>query len=184
MQERGQQSAPFELLIAIILMSFVLMIGYNAISDLNDKKCNQENNFAINQFKNAMQRSLSGPTSVDLVIKKCDSRLSQELTLKVEPRATVCEARCFGTQGACMILELTNPSLSSCVAISPLTNFPGSVDLATCVKQTGYVLIDLKTDAIISGKYLMNLSASSSSSTAPIICVQRQCRGSECTDSS
>lgn len=183
MHSRGQQSAPFELLIAIILMSFVLMVGYNAISDLNDKKCVQENNFAINQFKNAMQRSLSGPTSVDLTIKKCDSRQEQKLTLHVEPRATVCEARCFGTQGACMLLELTNPTLSSCVAVSPLTNFPSSVDSVACVRQPGYLLIDLKTDAIISGKYLMNLSASSSSSAAPIICVQRQCRGQECEDS-
>lgn len=176
MNSRGQQSAPFELMIAIILMGFVLLIGFNAISDLEEKRCIQENNFAINEFKNAIQQSLSGPTSVSLNFRKCDSRQEQELVLRVETSANFCEARCFGVQGACMLLDLTNPSLSKCVNISPLTNFQSN----DCVAQPGFLLVDLKTDPIISGKYLLNISSASSTSSSPIICVQRQCRGPEC----
>lgn len=178
---RGQQSAPFELLIAIILMGFVLAIGLNVTEQLSQNECYQKNNLTLNNFKYALEQSASGTNKTTLDVRSCDNRQEQKLTLKTITNPNQCEAQCAGAQGACVILQLSNPAISKCVHIAPQTNFP---DVANyCLEQDGFRLVDLKNvDTIPAGVYQFTpANAGSIGDTTPIICAQRQCRGSECT---
>lgn len=177
---RGQQSAPFEVLIAVILMGFVLAIGLNVTQQLSENECYQKNNLALNNFKYALEQSSSGTNKTNLDLHSCDNRQVQKLTLKTITNPNQCEAQCAGAQGACVILQLTNPAISKCVHIAPQTNFP---DVANnCLEQESFRLVDLKNvDSIPSGVYQFTpANAGSIGDSTPIICAQRQCRGNEC----
>ena len=53
--EKGQEAAPFELLIAVILMGFVIVVGIYATQQLEKQKCFQESNKKMEELKEAME---------------------------------------------------------------------------------------------------------------------------------
>ena len=58
--QKGQQSAPFELLIAVILMTFVIYVGYIAIQQVETNNCVQENDSILSEFKFSLEKVGSG----------------------------------------------------------------------------------------------------------------------------
>ncbi|MFH0970097.1 MAG: hypothetical protein V1776_01405, partial [Candidatus Diapherotrites archaeon] len=57
---RGQESAPFELLIAVILMGFVLFAGYEAILRLREQTCANTINAALEGMTRNLQNVATG----------------------------------------------------------------------------------------------------------------------------
>lgn len=59
MKFRGQESAPFEVLVAVILMTFVLVIGITALSKLQKAKCANEIDQEMHKLKDAIESTVN-----------------------------------------------------------------------------------------------------------------------------
>ncbi len=181
---RGQYGAPFELLIAVILMGFVLAVGYSAIKDLTDKACIQENQKAINGFKDALENSWGGNEKYSLSLKPCGNSNSkrQVLTFRTETNPNICRSVCTESDNICSVLQLNDPAIQACVRIPPTTTFPGPGSGTTdCFLSKGYQLVDIKDPDVGIQPGLYNFTpvpAPSAQYSSSVICVQRACSGS------
>ena len=52
---KGQESAPFELLISVIIMGFVIFVGLIAMNQLNEQKCINETKAKLEEMKTKIE---------------------------------------------------------------------------------------------------------------------------------
>ena len=188
LNSRGQESAPFELLIAVILMGFVLFMGYQAISNLQKQTCANTINSQLEGMARNLQNVATGKGSTQFrfsfegcaaQINDCDnfSALSGntdimciQLIDSTDPN--VCSSYCSSARSICSLLQFKaqNDTYTKCVDISPSTVFPAQGS-AQCPDRTaeGWVLQDYTSGTIQQGTYSF-LKASDLTSTVPIVC--------------
>lgn len=178
---RGQESAPFELLVAVVLMGFVLVAGLNAMNALRQQQCESKVNFALEEFKTALQNVATGrgTANVRVAFEECGSGSEETECLKLvevtEP--VICNAKCSGSRSICTLLSYFSQSgpatisQSKCIDISSSTIFPSSG--SECAERPGFELADLGTGCIDQGFYSL-VKAPSLSSQVPIVCAYRE----------
>ncbi len=181
MESKGQISAPFELLVAIVLMGFVLLVGFNAMQKVNFDTCVQQNDRLLEEFKTALESTVNGENSkVFFFLPECAPKkttengsvvLRQRVSLKREGDSAICSEYCSSSFNTCVLFSLSNPSFSrvKCVNISPITDFPN----VCSVCPEGFEAVNLfstETSTIPEGEYrFFNVTARSASSL-PTIC--------------
>lgn len=184
LDSKGQEAGPFELLVAVIMMGFVLVVGYQAIQAVNEQNCTQNIEKALNGFKSSLETVASSNQNeeLNLDIKPCWPEKDQTLTLNFEQDPQKCSNYCSSARSACIILVYSNPGIFSshkCINIKTSTVFETSSD--RCVYRDGYELYELfKADTIPDGLWFFKNITPASNSDYPVICAFRQCKGSTC----
>ncbi len=108
-KEKGQESLPFELLIAVILMTFVFLIGGQALQKANQERCFEELNSRVNEFKFNLETAINNPPGTirefPFYLETCPGRgkIYVKFTQLTSPSA--CSALCGGERESCFILE-------------------------------------------------------------------------------
>ena len=60
MKNRGQESAPFEVLISVIIMGFVIVIAFTAMNVLMEEQCKAEIKRSGSELKSKVQEVVKG----------------------------------------------------------------------------------------------------------------------------
>lgn len=188
MSSRGQESAPFELLVAVVLMGFVLFMGYQSISRLQEQTCANTINAQLEGMARNLQNVATGKGSTQFrfsfegcaaQINDCEnfSTLSGstdimciQLIDSTDPN--ICSSYCSSARSICSLLQYKaqNDTYTKCVDISPSTVFPAE-NSAQCPPRIGegWMLQDFTAGTIQQGTYSF-LKASDLTSTVPIVC--------------
>lgn len=169
MHERGQESAPFELMVAIVLMTFVLLVGAYAIDKANRDRCFQNNGKVLEELKSALELVApgKGTSKVNILLEECGEG-NPKLLLETESDSQICSNYCTSSTNTCVLLRLENPDITKCVKIAPTTNYPTGGGI--CVQEQGEELVNLLTDeGIPQGSYTL-INAYSSTTSAPFVC--------------
>ena len=195
---KGQESAPFELLIAVILMGFVLLVGYNAITKLREQQCASIIDSELNELARNLENAAAGKGSsqFQFSLGDCGSKVSNcdqfstlastedvqcvQLVDSVDPY--ICSNFCSSARDACTLATFKSARYNTqtrCVDISPSTVFPSDAG-NQCLDRTadGYKLLDLTTE-ISQGTYSL-VKASNLTAAQPIVCAYIQCRTPGC----
>ncbi|QQR92205.1 MAG: hypothetical protein IPJ89_03520 [Candidatus Iainarchaeum archaeon] len=198
MGEKAQESAPFELLIAVILMGFVLLVGYNAITQLKQQQCTSLIDAELNQLATSLENTTSGKGSsqFQFSLGECAAKVSDcqgfsanagskdiqciRLIDSVDPY--ICSNFCSSARDACSLIQYESAQFQTqtkCVDISPSTVFPDSPG-SQCPDRTadGYQLLNLNTE-VKQGTYSL-VKANSLTAAQPIVCAYVQCRTPNC----
>lgn len=193
LNSRGQESGPFELLIAVIMMSFVLIVGYQAIEIVKFNDCQQQNDKMLEDFRAKLEdiTKASIQNKILLNLDACAPKKEQKLTLTMEQDPARCSQFCSTPRPSCILLRLYNPKFSKvkCVNIKPQTNF--SKDNSTCGAIEGYTPVDLREESdnppldnnpggISEGFWIFKNVTPTNNLSSPIICAFKQCSGSNC----
>jgi type II secretory pathway pseudopilin PulG len=199
MHSKGQESAPFELLIAVILMGFVLLVGYNAIQQITAQRCASITDAQLSQMAQKLENTASGKGSSQFQFSmgECAAKVQDctqfsanastkdiqciRLVDSVDP--LICSNYCSSARDACTLVAFDSAKISSakkCVDISPSTVFP-STPGSQCPDRSsdGYRLVDLKQE-IKQGNYSF-VKASTLTSAQPIVCAYILCSNSGCS---
>lgn len=172
MNERGQEEAPFELIVAVIIMGFVLIVGFLAMQQIQKDICLQKINKQIGDFRINMENVVTKKGSVSILLdfpNECYPDEKEEFRIVHIDDKYLCENYCEGMRQDCMVLSYRNPvrGLRECINIPPETNFPTEAGAMACPEMDNYELQDLMVD-IPQGKYmLLNKSITGSN---PTIC--------------
>ncbi len=187
-QSRGQESAPFELLIAVILMGFVILMAAQAMNQLQKQTCAN----TINSQLEALARNLQnvatgkGSTQFHFSFDNCAAKINDcenfstlsgstdimciHLIDSTDPN--ICSNYCSSARSICTLLQFKakDDTYTKCVDISPSTVFPAQGS-AQCPDRSaeGWVLQDYTGGTIMQGTYSY-LKASDLTSTVPIVC--------------
>lgn len=182
---RGQEAAPFELLIAVIVMGFVLLAGINVMDILKKEECKGTLDNQMEQIKSAIENVASGAGQRDFSfsLPECYNRGQEngdqisKLQVVHINNQRVCGAVCPGARIECLILSFTTEDHHNqkCLRISTATQFPDSADQCNDFDPDAdkFEARDLIQKPLESGQYLLIRKFQLSSQT-PNICAYKK----------
>jgi len=182
LNQKGQESAPFELLIAVIVMTFVIMIGLQATDTLVKEQCKGQIESGLERMKTGIESVVKGKgkENVSFNLPTCFEEKRTKIRIAIEDSAKSCAYLCGGSQQVCTLLIYSNPQFNSikCLYISPHTIFPTGdpCDAEDIAGEGEYEAVDLKGDEGIKPGHYILISKFSSLSQNPIICAFRKTR--------
>ena len=180
--QKGQESAPFELLIAMIVMSFVIIIGFNALDRLSIETCKGNLNQNLGEIRSSIESVVKnkGKDNVSFELPNCFMEEDSRLSIIERDELAYCSAVCGGSIAQCTVLQFSSPEYTEvkCLHISSATTFPDSAD--TCdpgilEPDDAYEAVDWKDpkSGILPGQYTL-IRRSNLFSDAPVICAFRR----------
>lgn len=185
-QQRGQVNSPFELLVAIIIMGFVIIIGSQMIASTNDQVCLAGVEQAMTEFKLKLEDTDSFRTSNQFnfrpVSNNCYNENQSIMTIEfIRGNSRRCGAVCGRAVDSCFVLtyqasDVVNGFKQKCLNLPVYTSF---VDGSSCPTQeqalSGYTAINPSAvqevgPSIPSGNYVLR-NVAAAGKTYPEICV-------------
>ena len=125
LSQKGQESAPFELLVAVTLMIFVVAAGLNAMNVLGRQDCRGQIDKKLEDMKTAIEivASGKGAANVDFTLPSCFK--NQKVQIGAETRTALCSNVCGGVRIQCTLLKYTSDEepIIKCLNVSPNTTF-------------------------------------------------------------
>jgi hypothetical protein len=178
--EKAQAAAPFELFVAVIIMTFVVIVGYNALVAVTEKVCLNTVDREMTKFKVSLEGTVKMKSQNKIFFSpdsKCFTSKSTIMKIEIEPDKRVCAARCNYPSDGCFVMTFSNPTIadgfiSKCLELPPFTNFvtSGCTDDLDVASQ-GYSAIDPMTSGKIGiGSYIFK-NISPAGDTYPKICI-------------
>ncbi len=145
-KNKGQVSAPFELLVAVVIMAFVVIVGWKVLTDAKLQSClntvdKSMTDFKINLEDTANRRSENFFNfSPD---RTCFYSKDSAMKIYLEKSSSVCAAICKRPVQECYVLKFANQSIpnaakNKCLELPTYTSFTASGDLCTNIDQTLY----------------------------------------------
>ena len=178
----GQESAVFELLIAVIIMGFVIFVGFNAMEKLRSEQCFARVDKSLEEFKTKLEIAVTqkSPQNISFNLSDCFNPEDEQIRIQDWDNAVFCADLCGTAEISCTSIEYVNNtpgkvnSLRKCLNISPETIFPSQdtpdrcTSLDNAIQKQSYLLQNFKQD-IPQGNYLI-LNKTLATDTFPRIC--------------
>ncbi len=126
---RGQESAPFELLIAVIVMTFVMLFGYRAIAQMNREDCKARINQELQKMRTAIESTTNQASLERVVFEVPQCFKNGRVRLNSIRDKRVCSSICKEGRVQCIALDYFSDEFVKrvCVNIPMHTDFEGSV---------------------------------------------------------
>lgn len=198
MNQKGQESAPFELLVAVIIMGFVMFVGMYAMTNLQREQCYNETLKTIQDFSRTLEEVATTPGHIknyNLAFPSgCGAGqkreimigtrlvLTEQLFLRAWSNPEFCATKCESSGSLCVMLHYIRQDaygITKCINIPPDTVFPRQESAGTqggCANKINsspaYELVNVRSD--ISEGYYLFQNISSPNSTNPVICAYRR----------
>ena len=177
MNQKGQEAAPFELMVAVVLMTFVIVMGLQAIEVLNRTACEGNMLKNMEHIKTSIESVVKNKSKANTYFELPDCFNEQESSLRIIERddITYCSAFCGGSQAQCTILQFSSPTFTEvkCVNISSATTFPDASTCNPAILDGDYSVSEWKTNPILEGQYTL-IREFNLYSDAPIVCVYQR----------
>jgi uncharacterized protein (UPF0333 family) len=181
---RGQVNSPFELLVAIIIMGFVILIGTQMIASANDQVCFSVVKKEMVEFSDSLENSSEYRTSTKFSFrpneKQCYNESQSIMKIVKYANQTKCSAVCGQPLNSCFIMvfgaeDIVNGYEDICLNIPTYTSFVS--DTTTCPTNepslNGYNALEVistgKNLTLPSGTYIIR-NVAPAGKTYPVIC--------------
>lgn len=179
LDRKGQESAPFELLVAVIIMGFVIFVGMQAMDQLNRQKCFNEINAKLEEMKTKLETVVTerSPQQINFILSSCFNSRDETIRIKDYSEPALCAEYCGAAKNLCTLLQYyysgeSGFSIRKCLNISPDTVFPYNIGTCPDRASTNEELTDYREE-ITQGQYML-LNKTSVTSTYPTICAYRK----------
>ena len=126
---RGQESAPFELLIAVIVMAFVMLFGYIALDYTIKEDCKIRINKELEKMRSAIESTTNQSSLQRVVFEVPQCFKDSRVRLDAVRDKRVCSSICREGREQCVALDYFSDEFVKrvCVNIPIYTDFEGSV---------------------------------------------------------
>ncbi|MFA4855669.1 MAG: hypothetical protein WC634_03730 [archaeon] len=182
LNNKGQESAPFELLIAVIIMSFVIFVGLIAMGNLTEQKCYNETVAKLEEMKTKIETVVAerSPQQINFRLSACYNPEDEQVKIMDYSEPAFCADYCSATKNLCTLLQYYYAGANDtggfakrlCLNISPDADFPTTGGNCPPKEGEGYELVDFREE-IVQGQYLL-VNKTSVTSTFPTICAYRK----------
>ncbi len=179
---RAQVNSPFELLVAIIIMSFVIIIGAQMIASANDQVCLASVDKAMSEFQSKLEDTAAYRTSNKFdfrpVTNSCYNENKSIMKIEaIKDNSKRCGAVCGRAIDSCFIFTFNAPDVAGgfkqkCLNLPAYTSFISDGSLCpTTGEFDGYTAIDPTGVQVIiySGTYVLR-NIAPAGKTYPEIC--------------
>ncbi len=181
MNTKGQESAPFEVLVSVVIMGFVIVIAMVAIDTVTKEQCKAEIKRSGTELKIRIEEVSKGnDTTLLFSPPKCFNQRNEIIKISSIKSRSLCSLYCGGTKEECLVFDYQagdeHGELICLANASILTQFittPGTA----CQDRTaeGYQLEDFRS-AIPRGNYIL-VNNNADISALPQVCAYRKMAG-------
>ncbi len=187
---RAQASAPFEVLVAVILMGFVIVAGTWALMNLSQSTCIGNKRQSMSELKEAITDVVLGSDltikNINFDVQPCFKQSYEFINLVTYNNPTKCNAYCGGGNN-CILLEYTyddektrkQPIPPICMDLPTAISFVDSTE--SCgVNNDDWVAMNLmrgptqQRSNIVSGKYRLFMQSGTNSNISRQMCFLRK----------
>ena len=188
LNSKGQEEAPFELLVSVIIMGFVIAVGFMAMNELAKKQCDGQMDKTMQELKRTLELVSKGQgrDSFSFRMPSCYSDVKSRLIIESSSETMTCNDVCGGSRFDCTFLQFYGVSDGSshisrtCIDIPPATYFPTDEPGSPCdpskYSASGnitYEVVSWKEKQIQPGDYML-ANEYSLLSDYPVICVYKR----------
>jgi len=183
LRNEGQMSSPFELLVAIIIMSFVVIIGSQMLAASQEQVCLSSVGKEITEFKLMLEDTAIRRGSNKFEFRPDDCFNQNTAIIKIEKynSTTQCGAKCGLPTESCFVLifnapDVANGFIQKCLNLPVYTTFVNEPNDCPTDDLDGYVAIDptiMDEGGIRPGSYVLQ-NVAPAAKTYPNICVFRK----------
>lgn len=192
---RGQESAPLELLVSVVVMLLVLAIGMQAMAVVRQEQCRAEVSNALKDFKIHLETAVSSHTPARFVFELPSGCWEKpRVRMRVVADDLACSAFCGGARRDCVLLNFLAEGYGEtvCVNIPPITSFPdhdstydpeaGAVT-GRCVARhlpsskapVKMIPVNFYTSGVCPGRYELVDRTPVAGSAFPVVCAYKAC---------
>ncbi|MBS3061439.1 MAG: hypothetical protein J4215_02545 [Candidatus Diapherotrites archaeon] len=169
MKNRGQESAPFEVLISVIIMGFVIVIAFTAMNVLMEEQCKAEIKRSGSELKSKVQEVVKGTdTQLNFFPPGCFDQKKESIKLRVLNSEPLCNYYCGGTKRECLLFEYDAVDWRELICLESASVLTQFLTSSPCQDRDGYKLVNFK-DSIPRGAYTL-VNKSGNNSAFPNIC--------------
>lgn len=184
LNQKGQSGAPFELLVAVIIMAFVIIIGAQVINSTNEKVCENNVHKSVLEFKGFLEDTVNRKSVNKFIFYPDDPcfEVSKAVT-KIEKLfdEKSCLANCGQPLSSCWVISFNSVEertksiyYRTCVNLPVYTTFLGTS--GDCFEE-GFVAVNV-LEKIPFGQYTLKYYAEEDdTSSVPKICVMHKYAG-------
>lgn len=170
LREKGQESAPFEVLIGVILMGFVLYVGFNAMDMITKNDCKNKLTQAVEDLRMKIENvsEIGIPANFDFRAPVCFK--NQRIKIDEFSDETICASICDTATPNCLSITVTSDETIErfCLKTALKIYFPETYDVCQDKSNEGYTLVDLR-DNIYDGHYYL-VNQTPERQTYPVVC--------------
>ncbi len=177
MFNKGQVTAPFELLVAIIIMAFVLIVGSQMLGQVTDQVCMSHVEKEMSEFVTYLEDTSNNKSTSKFIFSPqsvCFDDDEHIMKIVRERDSKVCSSKCGIPQDTCYIMLFHTSDVAlgykeRCINLPVYTNF--AVDDSTCTTLddlAGYMVIN-PSDKIPFGSYVLK-NVARTGETWPNVC--------------
>ena len=186
LDQRAQESAPFELMVAVVIMAFVIFVGFQAMERLRDEQCFAKIDKTLEEFKTKLEIAVTqkSPQTIPFILAECSSPGKQDIRIQDWDSAIFCAGLCRSAEITCTSLEYFDKTpgkikgIRKCLNIPPDTIFSPQATPGRCAsidnvdQRQAYVLQDFK-QGIPLGTYLL-INKTFATDTFPQMCAYQR----------
>ena len=131
LSKRGQESVPFQLLVVIVMLGFVLVMGLYVLTRSNEQQCGEQAKKLLERtrqdFESLIKQDELKRVTIDL--PQCGEG-KKELSIRLEQDRQICSLYCIGANERCVLLVFSSEAISqaTCLRIPPTTQFLGETE--------------------------------------------------------
>ncbi|GEM_PF-3547136 len=110
---RGQEAAPFELLVGVVMMAFVLAIGFVVITGSQKAQCEQQAKDLVERLRSEFESLFKNESSKHLSVESpsCFSEKSS-IEIRGQKDREVCALFCSGSNERCTLIMFSTETFS------------------------------------------------------------------------
>ncbi|MEI7961790.1 MAG: hypothetical protein WCI04_05655 [archaeon] len=150
-ENKAQAAAPFELFVAVIIMAFVVVMGYTVLGTVNTEVCLNNVDKEMIKFKIALEDTANRNSSQAFSFMPPTACFDSKNTImKIDVgKDSTCASRCGSMLSECYIMTFSNPDISNafkqkCIDLPQYTSFPTDAPLCddSTLAGTGFSTVN------------------------------------------
>ena len=178
MNSRAQAAAPFELLVAVIIMTFVIIVGSQMLGQVNDQVCMNHVENEISKFVNYLEETANKKSTSKFSFrpeKICFNQSTHVMKIVREMDVRVCSAKCGIPQDTCYVMIFYTPDVAlgtkeRCINLPVYTNFETNDSVCTALGDLAGYSVVVPSEKLPFGSYVLK-NVAKVGETWPNICV-------------
>ncbi len=173
--QKGQEEAPFQLLVAVILMTFVIIVGLSAMQQAEKQKCFNDTEKLMNDLKLAIEKTATYSQPSNIKFSPPDCTKDKKFVLIASDEERICKKTCLNSSSSCILLRYSTSEITGiqdkCLNISFDTQFRYEGDgTNTCESLEGYSGLKLDSSLGIPQGTFQFFYYPNPVGTSPVVC--------------
>lgn len=132
LKPRGQSSAPFEVLVAVVIMGFVLYMALQAYQYLGKEQCKAQIKDQASSFKSSLQAAIEGQSNLLKFFPPKCFKGENVMKLEVRSQKAICRAECGKEMDQCLLFIYRSADWDWELCLDQAPTFTNFLDSAQC----------------------------------------------------